>query len=258
MDCSQTTLGVRSAAGTFSLRQKKVFFTVDKRSANWLSGAYATFRSLLVQCRPGVRADRVGRCEGRCAGDASTGWFLLQSHQYTRYRPVDHRPTIEFRLLFGFSLEADALYRGYREQSSFTSNEVIIPPGTNLNPVIPAFFVSSQSNTKVWDFPLLLKYRVGSHRFRPFVDAGYTFSHRTSDFTSFSRCLSSQAVCQASAPVFGNGTFRGSFSENSGGPTGGVGVEYRYGRVKIAPEVRYTHLSNPTSNLVTVMVGVTF
>jgi hypothetical protein len=167
-------------------------------------------------------------------------------------------PSIEFRLLFGFSVEADALYRGYREQFSFTSNEVIIPPGTNVNPVIPAFFVSSQSNTKVWDFPLLLKYRIGSHRFRPFLDAGYTFSRRTSDFTSFSRCLSSQDVCQASSPVFSNGTARGSFSGNSGGPTGGVGVEYRYGRVKIAPEVRYTHLSNPTANLVTVMVGVTF
>lgn len=167
-------------------------------------------------------------------------------------------PTIEFRLFFGFSVEADALYRGYREQFSFASNEVIIPPGTSVNPMIPAFFVSSQSNTKVWDFPLLLNYHIGSHRFRPFVDAGYTFSHRTSDVTSVSRCLSSQAVCQAFSPVFSNGTVRGSFSENSGGPTGGVGVEYRYGRVKFAPEVRYTHLSNPSANIVTVMVGVTF
>jgi Outer membrane protein beta-barrel domain len=167
-------------------------------------------------------------------------------------------PTIEFRLLFGFSVEADALYRGYREQSSFTSPEFIILPGTNVNSVSPAFFFSSHSNTKVWDFPLLLKYRIGSRRFRPFVDAGYTFSHRTSDVTTISSCLSSQAVCQAATPVFGNGSFRGSFSDNNGGPTGGVGVEYRYGRVKIAPEVRYTHLSNPTTNLVTVMVGVTF
>ena len=166
-------------------------------------------------------------------------------------------PTIEFRLPFGFSVEADALYRGYRQQSSFAGNE-FIPPGISMIPVIPAFVVSSQSNTKVWDFPLLLKYRIGSHRFRPFVDAGYTFSHRTSDFISFSSCLSSQAVCQASTPVFGNGTFRSSFSENSGGPTGGVGVEYRYGRIKVAPEVRYTHLSNPSANIVTVMVGVTF
>ena len=186
------------------------------------------------------------------AGSYSSPTTILDTGRWTV------GPTIEFRLPFGFSVEADALYRGYREQFSFAGNGFIIPPGTNVNPVIPAFFVSSHSNTKVWDFPLLLKYRIGSHGFRPFVDAGYTFSHRTSDFTSFSSCLSSQAVCQASTPVFGNGTFRGGSSENSGGPTGGVGVEYRYGRVKIAPEVRYTHLSNPTSNLVTVMVGVTF
>jgi len=210
------------------------------------NAALASAQIVSVGVKGGVPATQA------LAGSYSSPTNILDTGRWTI------GPTIEFRLLFGFSLEADALYRGYREQSSFTSNEVIIPPGTNLNPVIPAFFVSSQSNTKVWDFPLLLKYRVGSHRFRPFVDAGYTFSHRTSDFTSFSRCLSSQAVCQASAPVFGNGTFRGSFSENSGGPTGGVGVEYRYGRVKIAPEVRYTHLGNPTSNLVTVMVGVTF
>jgi hypothetical protein len=36
-----------------------------------------------------------------------------------------------------------------------------------------------------------------------------------------------------------------------------MGVEYRYGRMKITPEMRNTH-SNPTSNLVAVMVGVTF
>lgn len=169
-------------------------------------------------------------------------------------------PTIEFRLPFGFSVEADALYRGYREQFSVVSDEFIIPAGANMISanVIPALFVSSRSNTKVWDFPLLLKYRIGSRRFRPFVGAGYAFSHRTTDATTFQTCLSSAAVCQASIPVSSQGTFRGTFTDNSSGPTGGVGVEYRYGRIKIAPEVRYTHLSNPTTNLVTVLVGVTF
>ena len=165
-------------------------------------------------------------------------------------------PTIEFRLPFGFSVEADALYRGYREQFSVAAS--FIPPGANLISAIPVIFVSSQSNTKVWDFPLLLKYRVGSRQFRPFVDAGYTFSHRTTDATTFQSCVSSQADCQASNLALITGAFRGSSSDNSGGPTGGVGVEYRYGRIKIGPEVRYTHLSNPTANLVTVMVGVTF
>jgi hypothetical protein len=169
-------------------------------------------------------------------------------------------PTIEFRLLFGFSVEADALYRGYREQFSLASVE-FIPPGLNMISganTIPAIFVSSHSSTKVWDFPLLLKYRIGRNRLRPFVDGGYTFSHRTTDVTSFQTCVSSPAVCTASTPVFFQGTSRGNFSSTSSGPTGGVGIEYQYRKVKIAPEVRFTHLSNPTAALVTLMVGVTF
>ena len=124
-------------------------------------------------------------------------------------------PTIEFRLPFGFSVEADALYRGYREHFSVVSDEFIIPAGFNVGAtVIPALFVSSQSGTKVWDFPLLLKYQIGSRRFRPFVGAGYAFSHRTTDATTFQTCLSSAGVCQA-APVYSQGTFRGSFTDNS-------------------------------------------
>jgi hypothetical protein len=89
-------------------------------------------------------------------------------------------PTIEFRLPFGFSVEADALYRGYREQFSFASGE-FIPAGAST---IPPIYVSSQSSSKIWDFPLLLKYRIGEHRFQPFEVAGYTFSHSTTNVTS--------------------------------------------------------------------------
>ena len=163
-------------------------------------------------------------------------------------------PTIEFRLPFRFSVEVDALYRGYRQQFSFASDE-FIPVGANT---IPAIYISSQSNTKTWDFPVLLKYHIGTRRFRPFVDAGYTFSHSSSDATTFQSCVSSTAVCQAAIPAPFEDTIHGSSSNNSRGPTGGVGVEYRYGKAKFAPEVRYTHQSNPTANLVTVMVGVTF
>ena len=164
-------------------------------------------------------------------------------------------PTIELRLFYGFSVEADALYRGYREQFSVASPEVNADGGT-----VPATFFGSQTNTKIWDFPVLLKYRIGLRHFRPFEDAGYTFSHSSSDFTNFTYCLSAPAVCNASP--FGALPYKtnahGSFSQNTGGPTVGVGVEYKYRRVKLAPEVRYTHLSNPTANVVTVMVGVTF
>jgi hypothetical protein len=163
-------------------------------------------------------------------------------------------PTIEFRLPFGFSIEADALYRGYREQFSFASGE-FIPAGAST---IPAIYVSSQSSSKIWDFPLLLKYRIGEHRFQPFEVAGYTFSHSTTNVTTFQSCVSSAAVCQAATPAPFEGTTHYSFTGGPGGPTVGLGVEHKYGRMKFAPEVRYTHLSNPTANVLTVMVGVTF
>ena len=52
-------------------------------------------------------------------------------------------------------------------------------------------------------------------------------------------------------------------SSNGTGPTGGVGVEFKYRKVKIAPEARYTHsyhtgLSGSNGNLLTVLVGITF
>jgi hypothetical protein len=163
-------------------------------------------------------------------------------------------PTIEFRLPLGFAVEVDALYRGYREQFSFVSDEFVSAGATT----VPAIYVSSQSSTRIWDFPLLLKYRIGEGRFRPFEVAGYTFSHSSTDVTTFQSCVSSAAVCQASTPVYFEGTTHFSFTQRTGGPTVGLGVEYKSGRLKFAPEVRYTHLSNPTANVLTVMLGVTF
>jgi hypothetical protein len=167
-------------------------------------------------------------------------------------------PTIEFRLLLGFSVEVDALYRGYREQFSSFSNEVILSGPSTAGTTYPATFFASQSNNKVWDIPLLLKYRIGMRRLKPFVDAGYTFSRRTEDSDTIFACLSSASVCNASDFAFNTFESHYSFTENTGGPTAGVGVEYRYGRVKFAPEVRFTRLSQPTANILTVMVGVTF
>jgi hypothetical protein len=166
--------------------------------------------------------------------------------------------TLEVRVISGLSIEADALYRGYRQQSNFVSSEATISEGTNLI-TIPAISSSALINTKAWDFPLLLKYLIGTRRFRPFVDAGVTFTHSSSDITSSSFCLSSSTVCAGSPfGTFYNGRGHINSTLNSYGPTAGVGVEYRIGKFKLAPEVRYTHLSNPTRSLGTVMLGFTF
>jgi hypothetical protein len=35
-------------------------------------------------------------------------------------------------------------------------------------------------------------------------------------------------------------------------------VEFKYGRIKVAPEVRYTRFVTPNTNNATLMVGFTF
>ena len=114
----------------------------------------------------------------------------------------------------------------------------------------------------------LLKYRIGARRYRPFVDAGVTFSHTSTDVTFSQDCLSSASVCAAyfssvlpagaSVQPYYNLLGHQNSTINTFGPTAGVGVEFKIGKFKLAPEVRYTHLSNPTRKLATVMLGFTF
>src|SRR5579864_5118761 len=135
--------------------------------------------------------------------------------------------TGELRLNARFSVEIDALIRAY----SFASL-----PSSSSNSAY-------RLDAKAWDFPFLLKYRASEGRIRPFVDAGYAITH---------------------AP-FGASTVTGlgKSSDTATGPAGGVGVEFQYRRVKIAPEARYIHLfhsglSHSNDNLVTLLVGFTF
>jgi hypothetical protein len=135
--------------------------------------------------------------------------------------------TAEFHLVSGLSVEVDVLTRGY----SF------VPP----SPASAGTFY--KENVKAWDFPFLLKYRFLNGPARPFVNAGYSLTHESYDDSTLSGHLKS--------------------SSNGTGPTGGVGVEFKYRRVKIAPEARYTHLyhtglSGSNGNLLTVLVGITF
>jgi hypothetical protein len=168
-------------------------------------------------------------------------------------------PTAEVRLVGHLSFEFDALYRGYRAQSS---DGAIIAAGTSfINLAAPGVF-SSRQNTKEWDFPLLLKYRFQAGPIHPFVDGGFEFAHTSSDYTL--TCLASQDVCSAASIAAGAGTafvnsqsqYRGSV--NRRGPAAGVGLEFKYGRLRIAPEVRYTRLTRPDANQVTVLAGFTF
>jgi hypothetical protein len=60
-------------------------------------------------------------------------------------------PYLEFRLPFGFALEADALY----ERGLY--NEVV-------------------TDGSMWQFPVVAKYKFGEHVIRPYVEGGPSFS----------------------------------------------------------------------------------
>jgi len=164
-------------------------------------------------------------------------------------------PTAEVRLFSHLLFEADALYRGYRSLSSGGS---FILAGTSTLQTVPVS-ASFRENAKEWDFPLLLKYRVQAGTMHPFVDAGFEFAHASSDFTSSFSCLAGPNTCSA-AGVGSYVTSQNSYSSsvNRKGPAAGVGMEFKFGKVKISPEVRYTKLTRPKANEVTVLAGFTF
>lgn len=134
--------------------------------------------------------------------------------------------TAEFHLISGLSAEVDALARSY----SFS---------------LPAFSSSNshRQEANAWDFPLLLKYRSVEGAVRPFVNLGYQLSYESFDASTLSG--------------------REKTSATGTGPVGGIGVEFKYRRIRIAPEAHYTHLyhsglSGSNGNLLTLLVGLTF
>jgi opacity protein-like surface antigen len=66
-------------------------------------------------------------------------------------------PTIEVRLPFRFSLEADALYRSDGFQMLSPSNRAV--------------------NPKTWEFPVLAKYKLFGGPVRPYIAGGVAFKH---------------------------------------------------------------------------------
>jgi hypothetical protein len=148
-------------------------------------------------------------------------------------------PTAEFHLPARISIEIDGLYRGYRTISSF-------PVGIAGSP----YLIESHNDVKAWDFPLLLKYRILGGPTRPFVDAGYQLTHESSDVTT--TCVSTGGVCNL---LLVHPT---QSSLNRTGPAAGGGIEFKAGKIRLAPEVRYVHLNKPGTNQVTILFGVTF
>jgi Outer membrane protein beta-barrel domain len=141
-------------------------------------------------------------------------------------------PTVELHVPYRFAIEFDALYWTNRGNSS-----QIFQFGSNVNPFLNTF----SQKTRAWDLPLLLKYRFQVAGIRPFVSAGYLFSHESIERSSFNQCLGPQGTCVP--PEFPVTEIRSAYSEDSrfrGGPTAGVGLEFKTRYLTITPELRFT------------------
>lgn len=128
--------------------------------------------------------------------DLSTSWVSGVS---TRYAVG---PELDIGLPLGLGFEVDALYRHENYQ-------------------VPAFS-SLVYNRNSWEFPLLVKERLGLPLVKPFVEAGYA-----------PRTLS-----------------QGFSSGTSHGIVLGGGVELGVGRLRVAPAIRYTRWNNGPALLV--------
>jgi len=130
-------------------------------------------------------------------------------------------PTMELGLPLRLSLEADLLYQHVGYNSGFSG---------------PMSSSTDRVRANAWEIPVLLKYRPRFPILRPFVEAGVAprlMSGATVDSTYTSVDFLTGAVT--------SGRSHGSADwSNSVGTVVGGGVQFSAGRLRLAPEVRYT------------------
>ncbi len=161
-------------------------------------------------------------------------------------------PTVEFHITRAFSIEVDALYRSYKVTGQ---NLLFVISGgpPEAMPIEPPLTVAFKHDVRAWDFPLLLKYTFGDGGVRPFINGGGSYTHESADLT-----ISCDQTCASFAAILTSYAGISKVQSNRAGAVAGGGVEFRYGKATIAPEVRYTRLFVPGGNQVGLMVGLRF
>jgi hypothetical protein len=134
---------------------------------------------------------------------------------------------VELGLPLGFAVEVDALYH----RTDFD----IGPPNEG-----PA---SDRANS--WEFPVLLKYKLGTPLVKPFVEAG--LSPRTISGKETDVYESVVPTGAGIAPATLSYTFDTNWKSSLGIVLGG-GVQFGLGPLRISPEVRYTHWTSTPIN----------
>jgi outer membrane protein W len=161
--------------------------------------------------------------------------------------------TVEGHITKSFSIEVDALYRGYNR---FGEGIFYYLPGTGMFPIASSdTSYTYRYEVKAWDAPILLKYRFAKGPIRPFINGGLQYTHESADVTI--SCFG-PACNSLSSVILPKYIGQSTVQSNRWGVVGGAGVEFRLGKMRIAPEYRYTRLNNPGGNQSTLLVGFTF
>src|SRR5258706_914594 len=163
--------------------------------------------------------------------------------------------TVEYRLWHGFAVEGDFLYRRTGFKYHVDCLQRLIPFGSDST------FVSSSDRTRfnVFEFPVLGKYYFRhDSKVRPFVLTGYTLRTALSDnddrFTTQNTSTGKTSTVISKTSNWMGLDIGASF---------GTGVQWKLGRVSLAPELRYTRWgSHPNigfkKNQADVLLGITF
>lgn len=132
-------------------------------------------------------------------------------------------PMVEAGIPFGFAIEFDALYsrEGFRASSASGLGSVSI-----------------DSRNNVWTLPVLLKHSFGPPIAKPFAEIGYAPRWMTGVFQSSGTFLSSPSTMEPFSV-----SQKSNWATSHGLVIGG-GVQFHAGRLKLAPELRYTHWNN--------------
>jgi hypothetical protein len=137
-------------------------------------------------------------------------------------------PMVELGLPWSFGVEFDALYHrsGY-----LTGNGNF------------AGFITESERANSWEFPILLKYKLAVPKVKPFIEVG--LAPRTISGTISESGVSIDIMTGQRTPF--SSVERTDWSSSFGIVTGG-GVQFGVGRLRLSPEVRYTHWTSTPIN----------
>jgi hypothetical protein len=137
-------------------------------------------------------------------------------------------PMAELGLPWSFAIEVDALYH---------RNGYLIGYGNFAGSIIE----SERANS--WEFPMLFKYKLAVPKVKPFVEVG--LAPRTISGTISESGFDVDIMTDQRTPF--SAVAKTNWNSSFGIVTGG-GVQFGMGRLRLSPEVRYTHWTSTPIN----------